>query len=54
MDKWGYKNLIEQKTFWEKEKLLITSNFFFSHNVFKSWMLLMLQNEYLWNKGLKI
>ena len=25
---------IGQKTFWEKEKLLVTSNFFFSYNVF--------------------
>ena len=36
-----------------KEKLLVTSNFSFSHNVFKSCLLLMRQNEYLWNKGLK-
>ena len=27
----------------EKKKLLITSNFFFSHNVFKSCLLLMRQ-----------
>ena len=37
---------------WEKEKLLVTSNFSFSHNVFKSCHLLMCQNEYLWSKGL--
>ena len=36
MDKWG----------------TITSNIFFSHNVFKSCLLLMYQNEYLWSKGL--
>ena len=36
-----------------KEKLLITSNFFFSNNVFKSCLLLMCQNEFLWSKGLK-
>ena len=32
---------------WEKEKLLVTSNFFFSHNVFKNRLLLKRQNEYL-------
>ena len=53
MDKWGYNHLIELKTLWEKEKLLVTSNFSFSHNVFKSCLLLMRQNEYLWIKGLK-
>ena len=36
-----------------KEKLLRMSNFSFSHNVFKSYLLLMWQNEYLWSKGLK-
>ena len=30
----------------------IASNFFFSHYVFKSYLLLMRQNEYLWSKGL--
>ena len=29
------------------------SNFSFSHNVFKSFLLLMHQNEYLWSKGLR-
>ena len=48
----GYNYLIELKTLLEKEKLLVTSNFFFSHNVFKSCLLLMRQNEYLWSKGL--
>ena len=38
---------------WEKKKLLIKSNFFFSHNVFKSCPFLTRQNEYLWSKGLK-
>ena len=42
----------ELKTLWEKEKLLVTSNLSFSHNVFKSCLLLMRQNEYLWSKGL--
>ena len=36
----------------EKEKLLVTSNLSFSNNVFKSRLLLMRQNEYLWRKGL--
>ena len=54
MDKWGYNHLIEQKTLREKEKLLVTSNFSFSHNVFKSCLLLMRQTQYLWSKGLKI
>ena len=35
-----------------EEKLLVTSNFSFSHYVFKSCLLLMGQNEYLWSKGL--
>ena len=49
-DKKNY--LIERKTLWEKEKLLVTSNFPFSHNVFKSCLELTSQNEYLWSKGL--
>ena len=53
MDKWGYNYLIQKKALWEKEKLLVTSNFSFSHNVFKSCLLLMHQNEYLWSKGLR-
>ena len=54
MDRWGYNYLIEKKTLWEKDKLLVTSNFSFSHNVFKSCLLFMHQNEYLWSKGLKM
>ena len=54
MDKWGYNYLIGQKTLCEKEKLLVTNNFFFSHNVFKSCLLLIRQNEYDWSKGLKL
>ena len=52
--KWGYNYLSEWKTLWEKEKLLVTSNFFFSHNVFKSCLYLMRQNEYLWSKELSL
>ena len=47
----GYSYLIEMKTLWQIEKLLVTSNFSFSHNVLKSCLLLMQQNEYLWGKG---
>ena len=54
MDKWGYSYLIDLKTLWEKEKLLVKSNFSFSHNVFKSCLLLMRHNEYLWSKGLTL
>ena len=42
--------IIWLKTLWEKEKFLQTRNFSFSHNVFKSCLLLMCQNEYLWSK----
>ena len=52
MDKWGCNYLIEKKTLWEKEKLLVTNNFSFFDNVFKGCLLLMCQNEYLWSKGL--
>ena len=45
-------NLIELNTWWEKKKLLVTSNFSFSHNVFKSCLFLMHQNQYRWSKGL--
>ena len=34
------------------KQLLVRSNFSFSHDVFKSCLLLMHQNEYLWSKGL--
>ena len=44
---------LSRKLCGKKEKLLVTSNFSFFHNVFKSCQLLMRQNEYLWNKGLK-
>ena len=52
MNQWGYNYLTEYKTLCKKEKLLVTSNFSFSHNVFKNCLLLMRQNEYLWSKGL--
>ena len=54
MDKWGYSYLTGKKTLWEKEKLLVTSNFFFFHNVLKNILLFIRQNGYLWSKGLKL
>ena len=48
----GITYLTEYKSLLEKEKLLLTSNFLISYNVFKSYPLLMSQNEYLWSKGL--
>ena len=40
------------ETFWEKEKLLVTSNFSFSHNVFYSNISLVRQNAALCGNGL--
>ena len=40
------------KTFWEKEKLLVASNFSFSHNVFKRLVLQTHKNQGLFGKGL--
>ena len=36
----------------KKEKLLVTSNFFFSHNVFHSYVSLVRQNVALYGNGL--
>ena len=41
-----------QKTLWEKEKLLIMSNFSFSHSVFKGLILQTRKNQGLFGKGL--
>ena len=38
---------------WEKKKLLVTSNFFFSHSVFKRLVLQTHKNQGLFGKGLK-
>ena len=43
----------EYKTLWEKEKLLVTSNFSFSHSVFKRLVLQIPKNQDLYGKGLK-
>ena len=42
------------KTLWEKEKLLVTSNFFFSLSVFKRIVLQTHKNQDLFGKGLKL
>ena len=44
---------IGQITLWEKEKLLVTSNFSFSHSVFKRLALEIRKNQGLFRKGLK-
>ena len=38
---------------WEEEKLLVTSNFSFSHSVFKRLELQICRNQCLFGKGLK-
>ena len=40
-------------TLWEKEKLLVTSNFSFSHSVFKRPIQQTRKNQGLFGKGLK-
>ena len=42
----------EYKTMWEKEKLLVTSNFSFPHGVFKRLVLQTRKNQGLFGKGL--
>ena len=42
-----------QKTLWEKEKLLVTSNFSFSHSVFKRFVSQRRQKVSLCGNGLK-
>ena len=41
-----------EKTLWEKAKLLVTSNFSFSHRIFKRLALQTLTNQDLFGKGL--
>ena len=47
---YGFPNGV--KTLWEKEKLLVTSNFSFSHSVFKRLVLQICTNQGLFGKGL--
>ena len=42
------------ETLWEEEKLLITSNFSFSHSVFESLLLQTRKNQGLFGKGLRV
>ena len=42
-----------KKTMWEKEKLLVMSNFSFSHDVLKGLMLQTHKNQGLFGKGLE-
>ena len=44
----------ELKTLWEKEKLLVTSNFSFSHSVFKRLVLQTRKNQGLSDNGLTL
>ena len=48
-----FSKLLE-KTLWEKEKLLVTSNFSFSHSVFRRPLLQTRKNQGLFGKGLKL
>ena len=41
-----------KKTLWEKEKLLVTSNFSFSHSVFKRLVPQTRENQGLFGKGI--
>ena len=50
MAEWSRNGL---KTLCEKEKLLVTSNFSFSHSVFKRLVLQTRENQGLFGKGLK-
>ena len=47
-------SLNRQKTLWEKEKLLVTRNFSFSHSVFKRLVLQTCKNQSLFGKGLTV
>ena len=44
---------IECKTLWEKDKLLVTSNFTFFHSVFKGLVLQTCINQGLFGKGFR-
>ena len=50
---WKWQRVIHMDgKHWEKEKLLITSNFFFSHSVFRRLVLWTCKNQGLFGKGL--
>ena len=52
---WKWQNVPPKKykTLWEKEKLLVTSNFSFSYSVFERLVLRTRKNQGLFGKGLK-
>ena len=52
LDRNGTKFSIRVETLWEKEKLLVTSNFSFSRCVFKRLVLQTRKNQGLFGKGL--
>ena len=54
MFKWWFLSKMAKKTLWEKEKMLVTSIFSFSHNVVKKLLLLGHENQGLFGKALKI
>ena len=53
---WKWWKVVQKgrKTLWEKEKLLVTSNFAFSHSVFKSSVLQTQKTQGLFGKGLTL
>ena len=52
--KWKISTIWGRKHFERKEKLLVTSNFSFSHNVFHSYISLVHQNSVLCGNGLNV
>ena len=48
--KMGERSPKGYKTLWEKEKLLVTSNFSFTHSVFKRRLLQIRKNKGLFGK----
>ena len=51
--KWKYNNLIALKTRWQKEKILVLSNFFFCRHIFKRLSAAEAsESVYTWGKGL--
>ena len=52
--KMAESSLKRLKMLWEKEKLLVTSNFSFSHSVFQRLLLQTRKNQGLFGKGLNV
>ena len=53
LSKWNYNDWKKLKTKWQKEKLLVLSNFSFCHNVFKSCRLQRRQKRSICGNELK-